>query len=138
MALIIVNEKPPIEIYEGCDLRFKIRGRRGVIFTVGGKLYNPDGVHIEPWLLAHEEVHSTRQLASGDVNRWWAQYLDDKQFRFREELEAHREEWAVIQEKVSSRQQRRANLAFICKRLSGSLYGNMVSCQEAKRIITNA
>lgn len=138
MTLQIVHSPPPIEIYEACDQRFHIKGRRGVVFTVGGKLFNPDRVHIEPWLLAHEEVHSRRQLASGNVNAWWAKYLDDTRFRYVEELEAHREEWAIIQEQVSSRQQRRANLAFICKRLSGSLYGHMVSFQEAKRIITNA
>lgn len=136
MKLEIVYAPPPQEIYEACDKRFKIRGRRGVMYCVGAKLFNPDHVFVDPLLMAHEQVHCDRQLASGDIVSWWLQYLDDKEFRFDEELLAHREEWRLIKETVPSRQQRRKSLAFITGRLSGSLYGNLVTREQAKRLIT--
>lgn len=136
MGVEIVFTRPPHDLFEACDAQFKIRGRRGVIFTVGGIIYNPDRIQIDAALLAHEEVHSARQIASGDVYDWWDQYLSDKGFRFAEELVAHQEEWRVVRETVSSRQQRRRHLGFITARLSGSLYGNLVSRIEAKRLIT--
>jgi hypothetical protein len=136
MSLKIVIAPPPDHIYEACDAKFKIRGRRGVIFTVGGQLFNPDNIYIDPPLLAHEQVHSTRQLATGDVPTWWDQYQVNKEFRFAEELVAHQEEWRVIRGTMSSRQQRRQALGYITSRLSGSLYGNLVTKTEAKRLIT--
>jgi hypothetical protein len=136
MSLQIVFTPPPDHIYEACDAQFKIRGRRGVIWTVGGLLHNPDRIQIDPALLAHEQVHSTRQLAAGDIETWWTLYLESKEFRFAEELLAHQEEWRVIRDTMSSRQQRRQALGYITSRLSGSLYGNLVSKTEAKRLIT--
>lgn len=134
----IVFSRPPAEIFEACDKAFGIRGRRGVIFTVGPHLYNPDRIYIDPPLLAHEQVHSDRQLASGNVELWWREYLESPDFRFHEELVAHQREWEVIQKTVPSRQQRRQCLGFITARLSGSLYGHMVSRDKAKRLITQA
>lgn len=136
MTLQIVIAPPPRHIYEACDAQFKIRGRRGVVFTVGGSLFNPDNIHIDPALFAHEQVHSTRQLAAGNIEAWWNQYLENKEFRFAEELVAHQEEWRVIRDTMSSRQQRRQALGYITSRLSGSLYGSLVTKTEAKRLIT--
>lgn len=137
MSLEIVIGPPPRDIYEACDAKFKVRGRRFIIFTVGDKLYNPDNAVIEPWLWAHEEVHSKRQLAS-NVDDWWRAYLANKQFRFEEELVAHQEEWRVAKEVMSSRQQRRKQLGVITDRLSGGLYGHLVTREEAKRLIAGA
>lgn len=136
MTLTMVRRPPPFEIYEACDAQFGIKGKRGVFFTIGELLFNPDGVHITPWLFRHEEVHSARQMASGNVNAWWGKYLSDRTFRFEEELAAHREEWKAIQELASSRQQRRSELAYICERLSSGLYGHLVTKARAKALIT--
>lgn len=136
MTLEILIARPPDEIYEACDAAFHIRGRRGVIWTVGPRLYNPDNIYIDPPLRAHEEVHSRRQIASGDVEGWWRDYLADKEFRFCEELLAHQEEWRVVRDTVPRRQQRRQALGYITTRLSSSLYGNLVTKTEAKRLIT--
>jgi hypothetical protein len=69
-----------------------------VIFAFGDKIYNPSGNPIPRALMAHERVHGMRQLTMGldveqGVMRWWAQYLDDKSFRFEEELKAHAAEF---------------------------------------------
>lgn len=138
MTLRVVWERPPQEIYDACDKAFGVRGKRGVIWTIGPLLYNPDRIHIDPALFAHEQVHSNRQLASGDVPGWWNQYLADKEFRFAEELVAHKEEWRVIRETVPSRTDRRRQLAYVTDRLSGSLYGNLVSRKEARRLIVGS
>ncbi len=134
--LEIIYGPPPSDIYEACNAKFKVGRIRGVIYTVGSFLYNPDGVTIDPALMAHEQVHSTRQIVSGDINGWWGKYLEQPSFRFKEELYAHQREWEVIQTEFSSRQQRRKQLAFITERLSGPLYGRMVSKAEAHRLIT--
>lgn len=138
MSLIVVFEQPPFEILEGCRAAFNIAGKRGLLFCVGDRLYNPDRADIEPWLMRHEEVHSRRQLAAGRVNAWWSKYLTDKTFRFDEELLAHQAEWRAVQEMVSSRQQRRKWLAFIAGRLSGPIYGHMVTKERAKRLVAEA
>ena len=136
MSLEIVYSLPPREIYEACDKAFKISGRRNVMWTIGRKLYNPDRCFVDPPLMAHEELHSQRQIASGSVETWWHQYLDDREFRFEEEVLAHKEEWRVVRETVSSRQQRRKHLAFITDRLSSRMYGYLVTRDEAKRLVT--
>lgn len=135
MSLEIVCELPPADIYEACDKKFGIRGRKGVVWTVGGKLYNPDAVKIDPALFAHEQVHSDRQLAAASIEAWWRDYLENPQFRFDEELIAHQVEWKVAKQVIPSYERRVYALNFIIDRLSGPLYGNMIERRYAKRLI---
>lgn len=136
MALKVIQALPPN--FDEVVAAFPSANRHGVIFTYGDRLFNPSNVHIEPWLMAHEEVHSARHAAAGDVEVWWRQYLVDKTFRFEEELPAHREEWRVIRELVPSRAERRFHLKFVAQRLAGPLYGNIVTLDKARRLIVNA
>jgi hypothetical protein len=103
----------------------------GVIFTYGKVIYNPDRVKLTKALYEHECVHSRRQI---DPVAWWDQYLRDKEFRFREELAAHQVEY-INECDGAGRQVRRRALSLIAARLSGPLYGKMVSKDEAKRLI---
>ena len=66
--------------------------RKGVMFSYGSIIYAPHGTRVSPALKAHEGVHGERQLEIG-IEKWWDQYIDDKQFRFHEELLAHRAEY---------------------------------------------
>lgn len=134
MSLEIVHAWPPnIEVLRK---HFKIPDTGLVLFTLGPKLYQPNPFDIHPSLMAHEEVHSQRQAAAGDLELWWKAYIANPEFRFAEELPAHREEWRVIKEMIPQRVERRLWLKFFAERLSGSLYGNMVTFAEAKRSIT--
>ncbi len=103
--------------------------RKGVLFTYGPVIYAPHGVRVSPALKAHEGVHSKRQAEIG-AEQWWDQYITDKQFRFHEELLAHRAEydwWRTFR----AANRRRMALYDIAQRLSSDLYGSIVSRHEA-------
>lgn len=105
----------------------------GVLFAWGDSIFNPSGIEIPPELMAHEKIHGDRQLAMG-VEAWWDRYLKDPDFRYEEELVAHRAEYQHICATMS-RQQRRYYLAQIAKRLSSPLYGRMTTLERAKKDI---
>lgn len=124
---------PPnyLKIKAGMD----IAGRKP-IFCYGNIIHNPHKLVITPSLNAHEESHSVRQLSMG-VEEWWDRYIADPRFRFEEELLAHRAEWAKLKDgppMMSATQQRKA-LAQLARRLSGPLYGNLKTPEQAAGLI---
>lgn len=126
----IVYDRPPV--YGRAVMAFG-RVAESAIYSYGDVIYNPARIEITPSLRAHEAVHGQRQIDRG-VEAWWDLYFEDPQFRFLEELVAHREEWAYIRDRVG-RNERRHHLKEIAKRLSGPLYGRMVKLDKAKRLI---
>lgn len=106
-----------------------------VVFAYGDVIHNPNGLRLDTWIVAHEEIHGRQQRgASPDV--WWDLYIESPAFRFRQELEAHRAEWVCWQ--GAHYHTRHARLAFISRlasRLSGPLYGGLVDHKEARRLI---
>jgi hypothetical protein len=108
--------------------------KQGVIFTFGDTIYNPSGGIIPDALRVHESVHSDRQGASPDA--WWEQYLSSAAFRFDEELPAHRAEFAFLAAANIYRSQVEKHLRAVADRLSGPLYGCMVSFDKAKELIS--
>lgn len=73
------------------DRVFPTRGA-GVIYAWGDTIYNPGGSVVTRSLFAHEAAHGRRQLntfAENGVERWWRAYLDDPEFRYREEVVGH-------------------------------------------------
>lgn len=129
----IKTEKPPN--YADIVKTFPaVKLRRGVIFTYGKIIYNPDNVQLTRALYAHEMVHSRRQGVDDGPNKWWNQYLTEKKFRLAEELIAHQTEYLIAAE-GAGRQVRRRALAQIAARLSGPLYGRMVALDKAKELI---
>ncbi len=103
-----------------------------VIFAWGDTIYNPSGMDIPPELMAHEKVHGDRQR--GDVLGWWRRYLMEPDFRFVEELIAHKVEYQYLLE-CGNRQQRRRALKTIAKRLSGPLYNRACTFKQAVKFI---
>jgi hypothetical protein len=130
MKQTIIVAKPPV--YDRCDARFNIKGKP-VLFSWGDKIFNPANVDIPRYLLAHEAVHGERQLKMG-IEGWWDAYLEDEAFRFEEERMAHRAEWLAYS-KWCKLEQRAPYLEAVAARLSGSLYGNMVTLDEARAAI---
>lgn len=129
----IVNSRPPN--FEKVAAAFKGAHSPGVIFCYGDTIYHPGGGPLSASLIAHENVHSARQ--GKDPEGWWDRYIADPQFRFIEELLAHRIEYAVAS-KGMTRNQRRQCLRPIARRLSSSLYGGLVSPDQAKLLILHA
>ena len=128
----IVHEFPPI--YNKLVSKFHIGGNRNVIFSWGYAIYNPYRITIPECLLYHEAVHGSRQVKHG-IEKWWEDYIEDKDFRLVEEALAHTAEYKSLIGANSSRQVRRRTLVQVAKRLSGPLYGKMVSTKEAKKLI---
>lgn len=129
----IVNAYPPN--FQEILQHFPEASRKGVIFTYGPAIYAPRGVRVSDALIAHEAVHSRRQAEVGGPEKWWRQYIDDVQFRFDEELMAHRAEyrWFVRNQPQACRQM----LHEIAMRLSSKLYGKLVRFEEAKRMVAS-
>lgn len=129
-------------------MRFHVAHRRGVLYTFGDTIYNPDGVDIPQPLMEHEEVHSLRQIAypgiaghydgAAGVEGWWFRYLDSDAFRLAEELPAHRAEYRAICREVKDRNQRDKWARVIAGRLSSSLYGKVVGTNDALRMVRAA
>jgi len=131
----INTQQPPEHIYKPCKEKFGIDFDRGTIFTVGEDIHikNPDKLSQD--LLAHELVHIIQQQEIGADN-WWERYLEDDAFRLEQEIEAYGEQYRYAQEKYN-RQQRRLLLKEMSENLSGKMYGNLLSKEQAKELIMN-
>lgn len=106
---------------------FPVKGKQGIIYAYGDRLYNPSGVALTPWIIAHELVHGTRQ--GKDAAVWWDRYLTDKDFRLEEELLAHIAEY---KEYLKHHDDAKYNyLDTIARRLSSPLYGSMLTLGQA-------
>lgn len=121
---------------------FPIKGRPGIIYAYGDRIYNPSGVNITPWIAAHEEVHCHRQktltysdIQGGGVEDWWDRYIVDTEFRFHEELLAHKAEWKKYREVMNILGKDGGYIDIVAKRLSSPLYGSLVSFERAKELI---
>lgn len=123
----IVRGTPPnyIKIRD----RFNL-GTKNVVFTYGNTLYNPTGGVISHHLMEHEKTHAKQQEVMG-VEQWWDRYLLDDQFRLRQELEAYRAQYRSLK----SRPERRRVLMKISKDLASSIYGKIISKEQAKELI---
>jgi hypothetical protein len=122
---------------------FKLNGRPA-IFSWGDTIYNPYRCMITPELMAHEEVHGERQEAAGPLQdtdgrciynwgpeRWWEKYIREIAFRLNEEILAHRAEFATFCRNHPCLHDQAKALKQIAGRLSGPLYGQIISTQEA-------
>lgn len=128
----IVNDQPPN--FQLIVERFGLHAVKSAFFCYGNTIYNPTRAKLTPALLAHEGVHSERQ--GSDPAKWWVDYLIDDDFRYFEELLAHRVEYVAATEGVG-RDMRRRYLAAIAERLSSPMYGRVTSKAKAKLAIMN-
>lgn len=83
---------------------------------------------LPPHLLEHEKVHIRQQKDKLRGLIWWFRFTVSKKFRLEQEIEAFKVQYKTLGGKDS--------LYNIAMHLSGPLYGNMISFDEAtKRII---
>ena len=124
----IVHKYPPnIE-----DIKSVFPISRGIIFTYGDTIYNPDNFIIPDDLITHEETHMKQQ--GKDPDRWWKRYFVDQKFRLEQELEAYRNQYRYAINNYDKRS-RKELLKRISKDLSRPLYGSLVTKKEAKKLI---
>jgi hypothetical protein len=107
---------------------------RAVLYAYGDNIYNPSNIEVPSWLLAHEAVHSLQQFESDGAEIWWERYIASPDFRIGMEIEAHCVEVQQFNT-CHSRAIRRGYALGCAERLSGDLYGNLISPRRARKII---
>lgn len=105
-----------------------------VIFTYAPAIYVPSGNALSKALMAHELVHIRQQGA--DPEGWWARYLEDPEFRLEMELPAHKMEFRTFCRVYRDRNKQAHARNQIARRLSGPLYGGLISYTKAKKELT--
>lgn len=131
----ILSEYPPI--YDDVIATFPdVAKMPNAIFTFGSFIYNPSGVHLPRYIIEHEQVHETQQRRIGPIV-WWKKYLRDAEFRLSQELPAYQTEYKAFCKEFADRNARASFLQFQSAMLSSSMYGNLLSIDEARaKIIT--
>lgn len=102
---------------------------KGILFTYGDTCYCKS---ITPDLVAHEETHTRQQK---DPEQWWNRYFKDPEFRLSQETEAYHNQWIFIDKNIKDRNEKARMLHFIALSLSGKLYNNLVTYNEAVSLI---
>lgn len=125
----VVNDFPPN--IEEVREQFPLTGNE--LFAWGDIIYNPGGGRIPQQLIDHEKVHQLQQ--GDDVEGWWEKYLIDIEFRFKQELEAHKEEYRSFCRVTKDRNKQARYLIVIARRLASPMYGKMIKPLEAVRRI---
>lgn len=105
------------------------------VFTYGDVIYNPNDGFIDLPLEEHEKTHSIQQKHYG-IEEWWDEYIKNPVFRFEQELEAYRNQYRKAKSINSDRNKLYKYSRELAGDLSGSLYGNCISFNEAIKFIT--
>lgn len=125
----IVHAFPPN--FAAIHAVFGYASKPGIVFSYAPDIYTMYPDNIPPEIIAHESVHIERQLGyPGGVEAWWARYLVDREWRYFEELVAHKAEYQYVCQ-YGSRPARRAALKEIAKKLAAPLYDKMVTVDRA-------
>ena len=109
----------------------KLPDLENIVFTYGDTVYSY--APLSYGLVAHEITHVLQQTKMG-AEKWWKQYLKDPKFRMEQELEAYRRQY-----KVYCKRNARVGadmLIEMAEDLSGKIYGNIMSFDEAKQLIS--
>lgn len=130
-AKMKISNLPPPN-FETIKAKFPISD--GVIFTWGDTIHNPFGAHLTPELIHHEETHEMQQK-NMTPEGWWAKFIIDTDFRFRQELEAYQRQYKFYCQSVKDRNAQARYLFIISRILASELYGNCVKQSEAQRLI---
>ena len=129
----IIRDFPPI--WDEIKAAFPVIGKP-VIFAWSQWIYNPTGIHIDASLLAHEMMHGQQQ--GDDPLGWWHRYIDDARFRLDQEIPAHQAEYLAAMQISSNRHSRRTREKMIARRLSGPLYGGLITTASARKLLKEA
>lgn len=97
-----------------------------VVFSYFPHIYMPGGQELPPDLYVHESIHMKQQENyEGGVTKWWVDYLEDRDFRLSQELEAYGAQLAMFNElpnRVFERVKDR-----LASDLASEYYGKLIS-----------
>jgi len=125
----IVHDLPPNykkiqEHFPGADFD------EGVVFTYGDTCYCKRP--LTPDLYVHEQVHTRQQKKP---KKWWKKYFKSPKFRLEQETEAYQAQWEWVKHNVRDRNVIHKVRDSIALTLSGKLYGNIISYNEALQLL---
>ena len=131
--------------YEEIIKKFDLRNVKPV-FAYGDIIYNPHNCPIADHILVHEKVHEKQQLDTNFITDlgvkqqmtpkiWWKLYLEDKGFRLEQEIPAYQAQFKFVKKIVKDKNVVNNFLITIAKDLSGKMYGNMLSFEQAIQAI---
>ena len=129
----VSNEKPPQWILDAVKEFSDADWRDNIVFTYAPNIHTPSGKVSED-LYIHEMTHIKQQ--GDDPEGWWKKYLEDKEFRFSQELEAYANQWNHIKLHYS-RNKMLLLLNHMAESLAGPMYGNLITAEKAKELIMN-
>lgn len=129
--MIVLRERPPL--FDEIVAAFPDAAKPGTIFTWGDRIYVPNGGEVTLALRAHELVHCERQ--KGAPETWWLRYLADQGFRLDEEIPAHRAEYRAFKRWSKDGNAAARYLQAVAVRLSGPLYGGLISPAKARALL---
>jgi hypothetical protein len=123
------NERPPN--YDHLAKCFALQ--KGVIFTYGSTIFNPDNVPLDSTLIKHEETHAKQQ---GDrPEAWWNRYILDPKFRIAMEVPAYQNQYREGKKHIKDKNNLYKFAFSLAHALSGPVYGNIITTQEALEAI---
>lgn len=114
-------------------IRQFIKPPQNAIFAYGNKIYNPHKVDIWPDLEEHEKVHQKQQ--GSDPEFWWEKYLQNKDFRLEQEIEAYGAQYQYLKGIFNNK-----GLKVVLFEMANALskdYGLSLTYQEAENLIRN-
>ncbi|MEK7669664.1 MAG: hypothetical protein AAB330_00335, partial [Bacteroidota bacterium] len=114
--------------------RFKPKNPQDVIIAFAGRIYAE--VPLGPPMIRHEMTHLIQQGSVFGAIRWWIRYLASPKFRYEQEAAAYRAQYQMFAEVVKDRNKRAIYAMDCAEKLSGPLYGDVVSLPEALKAIT--
>jgi len=118
--------------YEEIKKHFDIENEN-VVFTYGNAIYNPKDLKLPNDLIVHEEVHIRQQ--GNKPTEWWMKYLNDKDFRLSQEVEAYIEQYKYVKSLNIPTKIKEHFLEEISQILSSKIYGNIINYHQAHAII---
>lgn len=128
----ILKQRPPVY-----DRIVKAIGTppETAVYTYAPDIYAPNGTDLSPDCVIHESTHIKQQNEIGGAAIWWDKYLSDPEFRYAQELEAYRAQFAFVKARTKDRNARARALTFMAGSLAGKMYGSIVRFQEAYQLI---
>ena len=134
---VIINlTPPPKELYDRARAAFgdAVNWEKGTVFTYGTNIYSVR--HLDEALYRHECLHVIQQMQmEGGPEAWWDEYIKNPDFRLAQELDAYRVQYQSAKKLIKDRNQLFRYLHDISITLSGKMYGNLLSTQEALKLI---
>jgi len=126
-----VKIKPQIEFpyYKEYLLRFPID--ENTIFVFKDTIFTNNEISYD--ILAHEGKHLAQQNKIG-AKKWIKRYLKEDSFRLIQEIEAYRHQLKTVR-KTGDRQEYAHILIECAMNISSKLYGNIITYQEALKLL---